>query len=81
MQIRVLLFASVRQSAGGDEITVDLPDGSTAQDLLDCLREKIPALEGLSDRIKLAVNEEFVPGDRRLAPDDLAAVIPPMSGG
>lgn len=81
MQIRVLLFASVRQSAGGDEIVLDVPDGATAGDLLGRLREKIPALEGLADRIKLAVNEEFVPGDRVLREGDVAAVIPPMSGG
>ena len=81
MEIRVLLFASVRQSAGGDEIVVELPEGTTAAGLLDRLRERIPALEGLSDRIKLAVNEEFVRGEYLLRPGDLAAVIPPMSGG
>lgn len=81
MEIRVLLFASVRQSAGGDEIQVDLPDGATAGDLLERLREKIPALEGLADRIKLAVNEEFVDRSYLLQAGDEAAVIPPMSGG
>lgn len=81
MEIRVLLFASVRQSAGGDEVRLDVPEGATARDLLERLREKIPALEGLSDRIKLAVNEEFVDGGYRLQPGDEAAVIPPMSGG
>ena len=81
MEIRVLLFASVRQSAGGDEIRVDLSGGATAGDLLEKLRERIPALEGLSDRIKLAVNEEFVDRDYLLQPGDEAAVIPPMSGG
>ena len=81
MQIRVLLFASVRQSAGGDEITLEVPEGATAGELLERLREKIPALEGLTDRIKLAVNEEFVVAEHALQPGDVAAVIPPMSGG
>lgn len=81
MEIRVLLFASVRQSAGGDEVRVDLPDGATAGDLLERLREKIPALEGLADRIKLAVNEEFVDRSYLLRARDEAAIIPPMSGG
>lgn len=81
MEVRVLLFASVRQSAGGDEIRIDVPDGTTAGDLLDRLREKIPALEGLADRIKLAVNEEFVDRSYEIQPGDEAAVIPPMSGG
>ena len=81
MEVRVLLFASVRQSAGGDEIRIDVPDGTTAGDLLDRLREKIPALEGLADRIKLAVNEEFVDRSYKIQPGDEAAVIPPMSGG
>lgn len=81
MQIRVLLFASVRQSAGGDEMTLDLPDGATAGEVLERLREKIPALEGLADRIKLAVNEEFVAADHALQAGDVAAIIPPMSGG
>ena len=81
MEVRVLLFASVRQSAGGDEIRIDVPDGSTAGDLLDRLREKIPALEGLADRIKLAVNEEFVDRSYEIQPGDETAVIPPMSGG
>ncbi len=81
MEVRVLLFASVRQSAGGDEIRIDVPDGTTAGDLLDRLREKIPALEGLADRIKLAVNEEFVDRSYEIQPGDAVAVIPPMSGG
>ncbi|MCZ6689654.1 MAG: molybdopterin converting factor subunit 1 [Planctomycetota bacterium] len=81
MEVRVLLFASVRQSAGGDEIRIDVPDGTTAGDLLDRLREKIPALEGLADRIKLAVNEEFVDRSYEIQPGDEVAVIPPMSGG
>lgn len=81
MKIRVLLFASVRQSAGGDEMTLDLPEGTTAGEILERLREKIPALEGLSDRIKLAVGEEFVGPDYKLKEGDVAAIIPPMSGG
>ena len=81
MKVRVLLFASVRQSAGGDEMTVEVPEGATAGELLERLRERIPALEGLADRIKLAVNEEFVAADHALRPGDVAAVIPPMSGG
>jgi molybdopterin converting factor subunit 1 len=81
LKIRVLLFASVRQSAGGDELTLDLPEGTTAGEILEKLRERIPAMEGLSDRIKLAVGEEFVGPDHRLQEGDVAAIIPPMSGG
>jgi molybdopterin synthase catalytic subunit len=77
MQVRVRVFAVLRERAGGsDEIPLELPDGARVQDALDQLAE-------LSDGVPvvMAVNREYVDADAPLSEGDELALIPPVSGG
>lgn len=81
MQVRVRLFATLRQLAQWSEQVIELPEGSTVSDLLVRLEEAYPALALKGRTVYVAVNQEYTRGERRLAPGDEVALLPPMSGG
>lgn len=68
------LFAGLRQRAGQDRVRVQLPEGATVSDLL-------AAMDLPPRSCVVALNREYVPGDRPIDPEDEVALIPPVSGG
>ena len=76
MEVTVRLFAMLRERAGANEVTVELPEGAR-------VRDAIAALGGLADGMPLvmAVNREYAPEDAVLDAGDELALIPPVSGG
>ena len=53
-RIKVLLFATLRERAGGAKsIEVDLPDGGTVRDLKVHIAKNFPALEHHQPRIRV----------------------------
>ena len=81
MNVRVRCFAAVREIVGVGELVVDLPEGSTLNELLDQIRCQFPRLEGLTGSLLFSVNQEYASSDKRLAAGDEVALIPPVSGG
>ncbi len=81
MKIRVRLFASFREAAGGGTLTWDAPEDATVSDVVAALREMYPRLGPAAEKALLAVNQEYVGGDLRLHDGDELALIPPVSGG
>ena len=80
MKVEVLLFATYREKAGLGRLTLDLPSGATVGDLADSMQVKFPGLPD-SERIVVAVNNEYQDHDFVLGEGDEAALIPPVSGG
>lgn len=80
MNVRVLLFASLRERTGRAVLVREVAEGATAGDLLAALRRDLPALEG-TGRIAIAVNSEYTDAGHRLRDGDEVALIPPVSGG
>ena len=76
MNVRLVLFAGLRQAAGFKKDTVSLPESATVGDLLD---SRVPAL--LNRTFYVAVNEEFAQRDTVLQDGDEVALLPPVSGG
>lgn len=81
MNVRVLLFASLRELAATGELALELDSDAQVGEVLARLRERMPKAEGLLDRSALAVNEEYASANARLRDGDVVAVIPPVSGG
>jgi molybdopterin converting factor subunit 1 len=81
VKVRIKCFASVKDILGQREIVFDLPEGTTAADLLRRLVADHPRLTGLAPSLLLAVNREYVERNRLLAEGDEVALIPPVSGG
>src|SRR3954452_15123203 len=76
MEVTVRLFAMLRERAGAEELTLELPEGARVKDAL-------VELGGLADGLPLvmAVNREYAAEEQLLDPGDELALIPPVSGG
>ena len=81
-RIKVLLFATLRERAGGTKsIEVDLPDGGTVRDLKNQIAKNIPALEQNMKSVLTTINREYA-FDEAVLPDGAElAMFPPVSGG
>lgn len=78
MNVRVRYFASLRDAAGRDEEIVAADSGLAA------LYSALSARHGFRmprERLRVAVNGEFVAWDASLAAGDEVVFIPPVSGG
>lgn len=81
MRVRVKLFAIIRERAGTDQLTLDLPQGATVSSAVSVLRERFPAVADFLSRSAFAVNQSYVKAETVLNDGDELAVIPPVSGG
>jgi len=81
MNIRLKVFASVRDICGFDEKELTLPDGTTLDGLLDNLTEQHSGLSAKRTSLLMAVNEEYSTGAAILRDNDTVALFPPVSGG
>jgi molybdopterin synthase catalytic subunit len=76
MEVTVRLFAQLRERAGSNELSIELPEGALVSDALTALGD---LAEGLP--VVMAVNREYADADAPLASGDELALIPPVSGG
>ena len=76
MQVRVRLFAGLRERAGGDEVSLELPEGARVRDALASMHELTAGMP-----VVMAVNQQYAAEDDRLSAGDELALIPPVSGG
>jgi molybdopterin converting factor subunit 1 len=76
MQVRIRLFAGLRERAGADQLELELPDGARVSDALARIE---PLTQGVP--VVMAVNHEYAEAADRLCAGDELALIPPVSGG
>jgi MoaE-MoaD fusion protein len=76
MQVRVRLFAGLRERAGAAELELELPEGAVVGDALDRMRTLTDGV-----RVVMAVNQEYADAEAPLHSGDEVALIPPVSGG
>ena len=81
MQVRIRLFARLRELAGAAELTREVPGGASAADAWSVLVAEFPALGDYSRNISCAVNEEYARLTAPLHDGDEVAFLPPVSGG
>ena len=81
MQIKVKLFAILREIAACDEVTLDLPQETSCEEALLHLEGTIPGLFSILRRCLVAVNGRYAQPDTRILADDEVAILPPVSGG
>jgi molybdopterin synthase catalytic subunit len=79
--VRARLFARLRELAGTDNESVELPTGSNVADVFDAVVRLHPGLAADRNAVRVALNQEFVDWDAVVADGDEVAFIPPVSGG
>ncbi len=81
MRVRVLFFGMLKEVAGRERDSVELPERSRVSDLLGKYAAMAPALKPYYDVMAVALNQEYSNPDAPLHEGDEVALIPPVSGG
>ena len=81
MQVRIRLFATLRQLAGWAEERMELAEGATVRDALALLDSRYPYLGITTRTFYVAVNQEYAKATQLLNDNDEVAIFPPVSGG
>ncbi len=81
MEVRILAFASARESIGLAEFEFPLEDGADLDTLQRALSSVHPSLVGQWERIAIAIDGHIERGNPTLTAGQEIALLPPVSGG
>ena len=85
MVLKVLFFASCRETVGKASVEIDLKDFNEKNYdtnwLISYLLEIFPDLRPLVSTLSIAINKSYVRGNVQLSDGDEIALLPPISGG
>lgn len=82
MKVSVHYYAAARELAGCDRSSVELDSDSVSQaQFRSELSRVYPGLAGYLDRMRLAVNGDFVDAEQAIRDGDRVDVLPPVAGG
>ena len=81
MNIKVNLFAALKDAAGAAEISLPWRQGMTCRDILLELKSSLAPAAFLVERSFVAVNGNYAEPEKYAMPEDEIAVLPPVSGG
>src|SRR5579859_2500637 len=79
--VTLLLFAYLREIAGGSPQTRVVPAGTTVAHLWEQLVRDYPAIAPHGNSVVCAVNQDYAPFPTVLHDGDEVALLPPVSGG
>ena len=79
--LKVLLFASLRDAVGARSLELELLPGATVAEMKSKLIADHPALARWQETVKVAVNREYAADDDLIPAQAEIALIPPVSGG
>lgn len=80
-QYTILLFGPASSTIGQDRVVVEVDGLRTADEIKVEICRAFPAIEGLVQVGRLAVNQGFASGDRLIEADAEIALITMVSGG
>ena len=81
MRVTVTFFAAIRDAAGTPGDSVELPEGTTVDGLLQELHRAHPALRALAGDTLISVNGGLGTTTTVLRDGDSVALFPPLAGG
>lgn len=81
MELEIRLFASLKDRAGRDRITVGIDRSCTVQELEEAIGRAYPDLAEALPSALFAVNKAFAAADTTIEAGDEVAIFPPVSGG
>lgn len=81
MQIKVCVFAHLREKCGFSERNYELAEHAKLADVLPLLFPEAAERQRLEPSLMLAVNRKYASAEQVLLPGDEVAIIPPVAGG
>ena len=79
--IKVLFFATLKDRAGTRETEIDVPGGTTIEQLKALISEKYPSIRESLGHCLTAVNHHYQTDDYEIPAGAEVALFPPVSGG
>lgn len=79
--VTILFFATLKERAGTERLSLELPEGARVQDLKAVLRELFPALTPALPSTLVSINHDFAFDEEVIPPNAEIALFPPVSGG
>ena len=81
VRVKILFFGQLKEVAGRERDTLELPEGARVSDLLRRCAQLSPALQPYYGALAVALNQEYSQASAPLHEGDEVALIPPVSGG
>ncbi|MFZ1219054.1 MAG: MoaD/ThiS family protein [Chthoniobacterales bacterium] len=81
MKVHVQFFSRLRDLAGTAAMDLEIPERTTAGNVLEIVYAKAPALRAWDKSILVAAGVEFVQRDYVVKSGDQISVMPPVQGG
>ena len=81
MRVRVLPFGVSKDWLGVAAVTVEMPEGASAADLLEHLTASVAGPVQFLRGIAVSVNAEYATAGHLLRDGDEVGLLPPVSGG
>jgi molybdopterin converting factor subunit 1 len=79
--VKVLLFATLRDVIGARSLEMELPVETTVGQLKDLLVQQHPPLSQMRESMMVALNREYAGDDQQIPQNAEIAFFPPVSGG
>ena len=80
-EVKIFLFATLRDYAGVKTIQMELPIEATVADLKEMLIKNHPRLSPARDSMMAAINREYAADEQLIPLNAEIAFFPPVSGG
>jgi molybdopterin converting factor subunit 1 len=80
-RVTILFFATLKDRAGMQKTTLDLPEDARVKDLKASLLQELPGLAVALDSALVSINREFAFDDDPVPNEAEVALFPPVSGG
>lgn len=81
MNIKVFVFAHLKELIGSGSIDLEIEDEATGSDLLQKLEVSYPPIKKHRKYLKLSMNGEYIDSSVTIQPGAEIAIFPPVSGG
>ena len=80
IKVKIKCFSQVKYALEVDDLSLELPSGSTSSKLEEIIREMAKGkLDNIS--LRLAINQNYVNSEIELKDGDEVVFIPPVQGG
>ncbi|MCL4321769.1 MAG: molybdenum cofactor biosynthesis protein MoaE [Deltaproteobacteria bacterium] len=81
INVKVRLFAALKELIGKNQIDLSVPENSSVEDVVKTLGASYPEVKNILSISKFAVNMEYQDIKKRLSNGDEVTIIMPVSGG
>ena len=81
MEIKLICYAVLQEIISAEPISIKVPDGYTAEQVLEILSQNFPKARPIIKSTRLAHQDDYVDKKSVLTDGEEYCLIPPVSGG